>query len=228
MSHSVLKDLQQFNVSRLSVFSEHPLYTSFGEPGDKAEARKKLQLDPDGKYLLFFGFIRRYKGLDLLLESMSDERIKASGIKLIVAGEFYEDRTYYDEIISRLKLEDSVVLCTNFIPDEEVKWYFNASDIVTQTYHSATQSGVTKIAIHFEKPSLVTNVGGLGEIIEHGKAGYVIAPDRTVIADHILDFYNNEREAAFTTRVREDKKLYAWDVIVKAFENLYAQIPDKK
>lgn len=228
MSQSVIKDLQQFNVSRLTTFSEHPLYTSFGEPQDKKESRKKLGLDPDGKYMLFFGLIRRYKGLDLLLEAMADERVKKSGIRLIVAGEYYEDKTYYDEIISRLKLGDQVVLHTKFIPDEDVKWYFSACDIVTQTYHSATQSGVTKIAIQFEKPSLVTNVGGLGEIVEHGKAGYVIAPDKKVIADHIIDYYSNHRETEFVNRVREDKKLYGWDVIVKAFENLYNQIPEKK
>lgn len=228
MSQSVLKDLQQFNVSRLTTFSEHPLYTSFGEPQDKAESRKKLQLDVNGKYMLFFGLIRRYKGLDLLLEAMGDERVKARGIKLIVAGEYYEDASYYNEIIARLKLEDSVVLHTKFIPDEDVKWYFGACDIVTQTYHTATQSGVTKIALQFEKPSLVTNVGGLGEIIEHGKAGYVIAPDKKVIADSILDFYDNNREADFVTANRAEKKKYAWDVIVKAFENLYAQIPNKK
>jgi glycosyltransferase involved in cell wall biosynthesis len=228
MSQSVIKDLQQFNVSRLTTFSEHPLYTSFGEPQDKAEARKKLQLDVNGKYMLFFGLIRRYKGLDLLLEAMGDERVKTRGIKLIVAGEYYEDASYYNEIIARLKLEDSVVLHTKFIPDEEVKWYFGACDLVTQTYHTATQSGVTKIALQFEKPSLVTNVGGLGEIIEHGKAGYVIAPDKKVIADSILDFYDNNREADFVAANRAEKKKYAWDVIVNAFENLYAQIPDKK
>lgn len=228
MSHAVLKDLEKFNVSKLRTFSEHPLYTSFGEPQDKIESRKRLQLDPNGKYMLFFGLIRRYKGLDLLLEAMGDARVKERGIKLIVAGEYYEDAAYYNEIIARLKLEDRVVLHTKFIPDEDVKWYFSACDLVTQTYHSATQSGVTKIAIQFEKPSLVTNVGGLGEIIEHGKAGYVIAPDKTVIAEHILDFFSNHREAEFVSRVREDKKLYGWDVIVKAFENLYMQIPAKK
>lgn len=228
MSQSVIKDLQQFNVSRLTTFSEHPLYTSFGEPQDKTESRKKLQLDVNGKYMLFFGLIRRYKGLDLLLEAMGDQRIKDRGIKLIVAGEYYEDAAYYNEIIARLKLEDSVVLHTKFIPDEDVKWYFSACDLVTQTYHTATQSGVTKIALQFEKPSLVTNVGGLGEIIEHGKAGYVIAPDKKVIADSIIDFYDNNREADFVAANKEEKKKYRWEVIVKAFENLYAQIPHKK
>lgn len=228
MSQSVLKDLQQFEVSRITTFSEHPLYTSFGEPQDKIASRKKLELDPKGKYLLFFGLIRRYKGLDLLLESMGDSRVKERGIKLIVAGEYYEDAAYYNEIISRLQLEDSVVLHTKFIPDEDVKWYFSACDLVTQTYHTATQSGVTKIALQFDKPSLVTNVGGLGEIIEQGKSGYVIAPEKTVIADSIIDFYDNHREASFVAATQEAKKKFDWSVMAKAFENLYTQIPGKK
>lgn len=228
MSQSVIKDLQQFNVSRLTIFSEHPLYTSFGEPQDKVASRKKLNLDPAGKYMLFFGLIRRYKGLDLLLEAMADPRVKTSGIKLIVAGEYYEDKTYYDEIISRLKLEDQVVLHTKFIPDEDVKWYFGACDIVTQTYHTATQSGVTKIALQFDKPSLVTDVGGLGEIIEHGISGYVVAPDKKIIADSIADYYNNNREPAFVAASQEAKKKFGWDVMVKSFENLYNQIPQEK
>lgn len=228
MSQAVLNDLQQFNVSKLTVFSEHPLYTSYGEPQDKTESRKKLRLDPDGKYLLFFGLIRRYKGLDLLLEAMGDARVKERNIRLIVAGEYYEDESYYNEIIARLQLEKHVELHTKFIADEDVKWYFSACDLVTQTYHTATQSGVTKVAMQFNKPSLVTNVGGLGEIIEHGRSGYVVAPDKKAIADSIVDFYDQQREAGFVAATREDKKKYSWDVMVKAFEGLYAQIPDKK
>lgn len=224
MSQSVLKDLEKFNVSRIAAFSEHPLYTSFGEPQEKMLSRKKLELDPDGKYLLFFGLIRRYKGLDLLLEAMGDVRIKERGIKLIVAGEFYEDPDYYHEIISRLKLQDHVVLHTKYIADEDVKWYFGACDLVTQTYHTATQSGVTKVALQFDKPSLVTNVGGLGEIIEHGKSGYVVAPDKNSIADHIVDFYDQQREAAFVEATRAEKKKYSWEVMVRAIEELYGQI----
>lgn len=227
MSQSVLKDLQQFNVSRITTFSEHPLYTSFGEPQDKIASRSKLELDPDGKYLLFFGLIRRYKGLDLLLEAMGDERIKARNIKLIVAGEYYEDAAYYNEIIARLKLEDRVVLHTRFIPDEDVKWYFGACDLVTQTYHTATQSGVTKIALQFDKPSLVTDVGGLGEIIEHGKSGYVIAPDKTTIADSIIDFYDGNRESSFVKATQQEKKKYDWPVMVNNFVQLYERILKK-
>jgi glycosyltransferase involved in cell wall biosynthesis len=224
MSHKVMKDLEQFTRSELKLFTEHPLYTSFGETVSKSEARAHLKLEPNGKYMLFFGFIRRYKGLDLLLEAMADPRIKSLGARLIVAGEFYEDRSYYDELIQRHNLQENVILHTDFIPDKDVRWYFSACDLVTQTYHSATQSGVTKIALHFDKPSLVTNVGGLGEIIHHGKSGYVVEPQVSAIVDSILDYYGNGREAEFVKATQEEKKKYGWDVMVKSIETLYAKI----
>lgn len=224
MSHKVMEDLAQFTNSDKKLFTEHPLYTSFGEPMEKTKAREFLQLDPQGKYLLFFGFIRRYKGLDLLLEAMNDERVKKLGVKLIVAGEFYEDRAYYDEIIERLQLKNRLELHTDFIADEEVNRYFSACDLVTQTYHTATQSGVTKIAIQFDKPSLVTDVGGLGEIIHHEKSGYVVPVNVKAIADGIVDFYGNKREADFVKATIEEKKKYGWDVMVDSVETIYRRI----
>ncbi len=224
MSHKVLKDLEQFTSSDKKLFTEHPLYTSFGNVEEKKAARRHLKLEDNGKYLLFFGFIRRYKGLDLLLEAMADARVREMGIKLIVAGEFYEDRAYYDEIIQRLDLKESVLLHTDFIPDSEVRWYFSACDLVTQTYHSATQSGVTKIALQFDKPSLVTNVGGLGEIIFHGESGYVVDVNVNAIADSIVDFYANDREAAFVEATIREKKKYGWDVMVGSVEKLYKNL----
>lgn len=227
MSQSVIKDLQALGVTKPMAFSEHPLMTSFGEVIDKIVARKKLQLDEDGKYLLFFGLIRRYKGLDMLLEAMGDPRIKERNVKLIVAGEYYEDESYYTEIIKRNSLENNVHLHTKYIADDEVKHYFSACDLVTQTYHSATQSGVAKVAIQFEKPSLVTNVGGLGEVIEHGKSGYVVPADKKAIADSIVDFYDQHREANFVNATREDKKKYSWQVMVEKFEKLVSTIVSK-
>jgi D-inositol-3-phosphate glycosyltransferase len=221
MSHKVMDDLAQFTDSDIKLFTEHPLYTSFGEPEEKIKAREFLSLDPNGKYLLFFGLIRRYKGLDLLLEAMGDERVKNLNVKLIVAGEYYEDSKYYDEVIARLHLKNQVVLHTKFIANEDVRWYFSACDLVTQTYHTATQSGVTKIALQFDKPSLVTDVGGLGEIIHHGKSGYVIPPDAKQIADSIVDYYSNNREAGFVAATIEEKKKYGWDVMVDTVETLY-------
>jgi glycosyltransferase involved in cell wall biosynthesis len=119
--------------------------------------------------ILFFGFIRKYKGLDLLLEAMSDERIRSSGIKLLIAGEFYEDRRIYDEMINNMALSSLLILKTDFIPDSEVRYYLSAADFVIQPYKNATQSGVTPLAYHFEKPMLVTNVGGLADLVPDGK-----------------------------------------------------------
>ncbi len=221
MSQKVLHDLQQFTDSTTKIFTEHPLYTSFGDAEEKIKARKHLRIDESGKYLLFFGLIRRYKGLDLLLEAMADVRVKNLGVKLLVAGEFYEDRTYYDEIIHKHELKNHVVLHAKFIANEDVKWYFSACDLVAQTYHTATQSGVTKIALQFDKPSLVTNVGGLGEIIFHGKSGYVVPPKAKDIADSIVDFYDNLREEDFVRETIEEKKKYGWEVMVDNIETLY-------
>ncbi|HET6991118.1 MAG TPA: glycosyltransferase [Bacteroidia bacterium] len=227
MSQKVLTDLEQFTDSDIKLFTEHPLYTSFGETVEKTKAREYLQLDENGKYVLFFGFIRRYKGLDLLLGALADERVKKLGVKLIVAGEYYEDSNYYKEIIERLNLKNRLVLKTDFIANEDVRWYFSACDLVTQTYHTATQSGVTKIALQFDKPSLVTNVGGLGEIIFHGKSGYVVEPDAKAIADSIVDYYENNREKSFVNATIEEKKKYGWDVMVDSIETLYRRISEK-
>lgn len=228
MSHTVLDDLKQFTASDIKLFTEHPLYISFGDAMEKTKAREYLQLEENGKYLLFFGLIRRYKGLDLLLEAMGDARVKALGVKLIVAGEYYEDSKYYEEIIDRLDLRKNLILKTEFIPHDDVRYYFCACDMVAQTYHDATQSGVTKIALHFDKPSLVTNVGALGETILHGKSGYAVEPNKQQIADSIVDFYSNHREAEFVRETIIKKKDYSWDVMVDSVETIYRRIIEQE
>jgi D-inositol-3-phosphate glycosyltransferase len=224
MSDSVFKDLNVFTKSEHKIFLHHPLYTSFGEKLNKLEARKILDIAQNDKVILFFGLIRKYKGLDILLESMADERVKKMGIKLLIAGEFYEDRAYYDHIIHENKLENNIILHGKFIPNEEVKNYFSACDLVTLTYRNATQSGVTQVAFHFEKPVLVTNVGGLGEIIPHQKAGYVVEPDKKQIADALIDYYENNREEIFTKGMHVEKLKYDWCIFVNKIVNLYQQI----
>ncbi|MDE3253879.1 MAG: glycosyltransferase, partial [Bacteroidota bacterium] len=159
MSLKVKNDLARFTrIQAIQVV--HPLYDNFGEGMDTLDARKKLGLPEEDKIILFFGFIRKYKGLDLLLEAMADQRIRKSGIKLLVAGEFYEKREEYDALIDQLQIRDALILRTDFIADSEVRYYLSAADFVIQPYRNATQSGVTPLAYHFEKPMLVTNVGG--------------------------------------------------------------------
>ena len=222
LSRSVLEDIDQFDPQRKRprCYSPHPLYDHYGARLDRDEACRLLGLDPGHRYALFFGFIREYKGLDLLLEAMADERLKALDVRLIVAGEFYGDPKPYMEQIARLGIGDRVVLKSDFIPDSEVNRYFCAADIVTQTYRSATQSGVSQIAYHFEKPMVVTRVGGLPEIVPDGKAGFVVATEPQAIADALVRFYQEDWSARLTEGVRDEKKKYSWDKMVAAIDKL--------
>lgn len=220
MSRSVLDDLGQFDTRKPRRFCPHPLYDHYGALVSKDEARQALHLDANARYVLFFGFIRGYKGLDLLLDAMADPRLKAMDVRLIIAGEYYGDPKPYQEQIARLQLTDRTVQCTDFIPDSKVNNYFRACDIVAQPYKSATQSGVTQIAFHFEKPMLVTNVGGLAEIVPDGKVGYVVEPDAHQIADALVRYYEEDREAPFTDGVRQEKQKYLWSNMTDAIDQL--------
>jgi glycosyltransferase involved in cell wall biosynthesis len=222
MSRSVADDLLTFNPNAKYALHPHPIF-DFGEKIDKQTAKEKLGLEPNCSYLLFFGFIRRYKGLDLLLEAMSDPKIKNRNVKVIVAGEYYEDAAYYNDKIKEYGIGEKVVLRTDYIPSDMVKYYFCAADMIVQPYRSATQSGVTQIAYHFEKPMLVTDVGGLSEIVPDGKVGYVVQPNAPAIATVINDFYDNSREAQFTANIKEEKKRFQWKSFAAAIEELYKQ-----
>lgn len=220
MSKSVLSDLRLFTAEKPAVFSPHPLYDHYGERLNRETALSMLNLNADNRYVLFFGFIRGYKGLDLLLDAFADNRLKKDGAKLIVAGEFYGDPEPYLKQIRNLQIEDRVVLCTDFIPDSEVNRYFSAADIVAQPYKTATQSGVTQIAFHFEKPMLVTNVGGLPEIVPDGKIGYVVEPDAKQIADALHRFFTENKQEEFEKNLIEEKKKYAWPAFTSAIDNI--------
>ncbi|SFF76225.1 glycosyltransferase [Sunxiuqinia elliptica] len=223
MSQSVLNDIDKFNPKLPRQLCPHPLFDNFGERLDPLQAKKLLQLDPQTSYLLFFGFIRDYKGLDLLLKAFADNRLKKLPVKLIVAGEFYTKPEPYLQLIEDLGLKDRVLLHTDFIPNEKVSQYFSASDLVVQPYKSATQSGVTQIGYHFEKSMLVTDVGGLSEIIPDQKIGYVVQPSPDAIADAIVDFYSQNRQAEFEQNLIEEKKKFSWEHMVNAFLSVYKQ-----
>jgi glycosyltransferase involved in cell wall biosynthesis len=158
--------------------------------------------------------------LDLLLKGFADSRFRALNIKLIVAGEFYNNSEKYFALENELGLKDEVIWCNDFIPDSEVKYYFSIADIIVQPYKSATQSGVTQIAYHFEKPMLVTNVGGLAEIVPHGKVGYIVNPDEKEIADALIDFYENKRFNDFTDNIVSEKEKYSWSKMLDNINNL--------
>lgn len=223
LSKSVLHDLQQFDTKKPRQFSPHPLYDHYGAIIPKHEALQQLKLDKQYKYVLFFGLIRDYKGLDLLLEAFADKRFADNNIKLLIAGEFYSDPQKYVAIIEKHQLQDRVILHDHFIPDPEVARYFCAADIVAQPYKSATQSGVTQIGFHFEKPMLVTHVGGLAEIIPNNLAGYVVAPDAAQIADKLIAFFIENKHDTFVAGIKAEKKKYAWTKMTETILNVYHQ-----
>ena len=219
MSGSVVDELKSFTAKPTS-YLPHPIYDVYGEKVTKKEAMERLGLKFDNKHLLFFGFIRKYKGLDLLLEAMGDHRIKTLNIKLLVAGEFYDDQDYYNELILKYGLSNNVILKAGYIPAADVRYYFCAADMIVQPYRSATQSGITQIAYNFERPMLVTNTGGLPEIVPDKKVGYVVKPFSDDIANAIIDFYQNEREEAFSLQTRTEKMRFTWDYFVQGLEKL--------
>ncbi len=222
MSDSVLEDTRKFDLKKPRALCPHPIFDNFGEKLPKEAAKKELGLDEKSRYILFFGFIREYKGLDLLIRAFADKRFRGKGIRLLVAGEFYSDPAPVMNLIRELNLEQEIDLRTDFIPDEKVRYYFSAADLVVQPYKTATQSGISQIAYHFEKPMIVTRVGGLPEIVPDGKVGFVTGLDPRDIADAILRFYDEDLEAAFSAGARAEKEKYSWkrmaDTIIELTE----------
>ncbi|SFQ35423.1 glycosyltransferase family 4 protein [Parafilimonas terrae] len=223
MSDKVMNDLRLFT-DKPALKLVHPLYDNFGDKVDKAEARKHLNLNADDRIILFFGFIREYKGLDILLKAMAllKQQIPNSQFhipKLLVAGEFYKDRKLYDDIIEQNNLQSLVILRTSFIADSEVKYYLSAADFVIQPYRNATQSGVTPLAYHFEKPMLVTNVGGLPALVPDEKVGLIAEPNPESIAQKIKQLYVFGEEH-FLQYLKEEKKKYSWANLVEAIKQL--------
>lgn len=222
LSDSVVGDIHTLSKAP-AVASPHPIYDHYGDRMSKAEACQALGLDASKDYVLFFGLVRAYKGLDLLLEAMAKTKEQLPQLRLLIAGEFYEDEAKYRRQIEELQLSDRVIIRSEFIPDGDIRKYFGAASLIAQPYRSATQSGVTQVAFHFEKPILVTNVGGLGEVVHHGRMGYAVVPEPAAIAEAIRDYYSEERQAPFTRYLQEEKKKYAWDRMTGAFLGLMGQ-----
>ena len=224
MSRSVGEELRQFSSSLPYSYAPHPVYDNYGDPVGREEALAGLGRPADRRYLLFFGFIREYKGLDILLEAMADPRLTGLPLHLLVAGEFYSDEARYRKLIADLGIGERLSLYDQYIPQEDVRRYFGAADLVVQPYRSATQSGISQLAYHFEKPMLVTRVGGLPEIVENGRSGYVVDISPSAVADAILDFFQNDRKAVFEEGVREGKKRFSWSYMVETIKELYNKI----
>ena len=222
MSEKVKNDIKTFSHKPVSI-SPHPIFNHFGDPITKMEARTQLGLPQQDKIILFFGYIRKYKGLDLLIQAMANETIKNLGIQLIIVGEFYEDASTYHDLINALGLQNRISFYSNYIPDGEVKNYVCSADFIIQPYKNATQSGVTPLAYHFEKPMLVTNVGGLADTVPHLKTGIVVAPTAEEIAKGIETLYELG-EKHFIPNIIEEKKKYSWSQMTEKFLALYQKL----
>ncbi len=220
MSRAVLSDLNKFDTVKPRVFSPHPLYDNFGASVSENLAKKTIGLEEDTKYILFFGFIREYKGLDLLIKAFADERFRQLPVKLLIAGEFYIDGKPYLDLIEALGLKEFIVLRTEFIENHEIVNYFCACDIVAQPYKDATQSGVTQIAYHFEKPMLTTNVGGLSEMVPDGIVGYVVNPIVNEISDALLRFFIENKEKEFSANAALEKKRFSWELLLTKIDSI--------
>ncbi|MBR4994628.1 MAG: glycosyltransferase family 4 protein [Alistipes sp.] len=220
MSEQVRSELVQYT-SAPAIFSPHPMFENFGKRVEREEACRKIGLDSSLKYTLFFGLIRDYKGLDMLLRAW--QQWQPEGRKLLVAGEFYTSRESYIELIDSLGLKDRVVLHDRFIADDDVRYYFSAADCLVLPYRSATQSGVTQIAYNFSLPMLVTRVGGLPEIVPDGGVGYVCEPTVDGICQGLKRIYSEGALDALQANFESERKRFSWEAMCDKLLEVYEQ-----
>ena len=218
-SKSVENDLLKFNKGKPFMLSPHPVYNIFGPASGKAESREMIRdkfgidLGSD-KVILFFGYIRKYKGLPYLINAMKQINAKMK-VKLMIVGEFYEDEKPTRDLIDSLGLKNDIFVISDYIPNEEVKYFFCASDVLVLPYIDATQSGIIQIAYYYDKPVIATDVGGLGEVVIDGKTGFVVEPRSSKsIADAVIEYYDKDLEKEFSANVAEEKKKYSWEEFI--------------
>lgn len=218
MSEQVHGELKAYTAAP-ALFSPHPMFENFGKAVECDEACRRIGIDPAQKYTLFFGLIRDYKGLDLLLKAWA--KWMPDGRKLLIAGEFYASREKYISLIEELGLQDRVVLHDRFIADEDVKYYFSAADALVLPYRTATQSGVTQIAYNFSLPMIVTRVGGLPEIVPDGRVGLVCEADAESIKEALEALYDGDRLQTFKGNFAQERKRFSWAAMCDRLEEVY-------
>ena len=213
MSESVKLDLLKIVPNTKYRLNPHPIYNIFGNTINRGLARKNLGIEAKN-VILYFGLIREYKGLDILLNSIPKIKQELNDFIVIVAGECYEKTEKYSDIIEKLQIQDSVELRLKFIPDNEVSEYFSAADVVALPYRTATQSGITQIAYNFNTPVIVSDVGGLAEIVLNGKTGYVVKPDSNEFAKAIVKYFKKDKFDEYSHNIRTHKQLFSWEKFV--------------
>ena len=222
VNKGIAEDIEHFEKTpKPKKYSNLPISVPYGERIPREMAIEQLSLNPNYRYLLFFGYIRPYKGIDLLIDAFADERIRKYNVKLIIAGEFKDNIQPYIDKIRQTGVGDYLEIHTEYISNSDVHKYFSASDMVVQTYKKPKESGVTRMAYHFEKPILVTNVKKLADIVKNGVVGYVVEPNPKDIADAIVDFYENDRRETFEKNVVIEKQKFSWGNLTKTIETLF-------
>lgn len=227
-SKSVEEDLKKFIKGKPYLLTPHPIYNIFGEPVEKKESKKYIKdefnIDLENEnVILFFGYIRKYKGLKFLIDSMTDI-LKEVKVKLLIVGEFYEDETITRNQIKDLKLENDVYIISDYVPNEKVKYFFCASDFVALPYIDATQSGITQIAYFYNKPVIATDVGGLSEVVLENKTGFIVEPGNSrAIAEKVIKFYRDNLETEFSKNVSLEKEKYSWGIFINSIETLVSK-----
>lgn len=200
----------------------HPVYEIFGDAMPKDEARRLLGISAK-KVILYFGYVRPYKGLMVLIDAMKDlaGTSEAESMLLLSVGEFYDDEKKYRQKVRDLKLDAHIQFVSDYVPNNRVRLYFSAADVVVLPYLSATQSGITQIAYQFDKPVIATNVGGLPEVVLDGKTGYIVPPnDAKALARAIQRFYAEDKEKNFIDNVHRERAKYSWEHFVQQIESL--------
>ena len=219
LSKKVENELLSFIPEAKYKYSPHPIYSIFNNTLSKEQAKAELKLATK-KVLLFFGLIREYKGLDILINAMEKIKTELEDYTLLIVGECYENENKYTELIKKAGITDNVKCHYSFIPDNEVGKYFSAADVVVLPYKTASQSGIVQIAYHFDTPVIVSNVGGLPEIVDEGKTGYCVEPNSNAFAKAIKSFYENDNIIEMNSNISEYKSQFSWDAMVKAIEKL--------
>ncbi len=222
MSEAVNRDLHTYLPQAKALFSPHPLFDTYGKRVERVKACESLGLNPEDSYVMFFGYVRDYKGLDLLLDAWALLKAegKTSGRKLLVVGEVYGSDAKYLEQIERLGLRDDVIMHTEFVPDDRVAEWFSVADMVALPYKSATQSGVTQVAYAFDVPMVVTNVGGLAEMVEDDVVGVLAQVSARSVADAIAKVYEGDNLARYREGVVRNKARFSWSATADRIEEI--------
>jgi len=225
MSKTVEEDLKLFNKGKSYKLIQHPVYNIFGEKVSKTEAKefisKEYKADVrNEKVILFFGYIRKYKGLNYLIDAMP-EILRKINLKLLVVGEFYDDENRYREQIKNLNLEENVKVISDFVPDANVKYFFSACDVVVLPYADATQSGIIQIAYYYDKPVIATDVGGLAEVVRNNETGFIIEPKSSkAVAEAVIKFYEEDLEEKFSKKASDEKKKFTWEEFISKISEM--------